>query len=273
MITLSHYQAKTILDARRRGISPCRVSLDLNLNQVAVELEPGGVHLPDGGRLEWEALEAIATAESSCFLVTEGEIQSVQFYSEATDRVYSLYPTTGAPTMLVSGIPMHRIKDTDPHADTLEKIRAARPVVGQVLDTATGLGYTAIEAAKTAAHVTTIELEPSALQVCRCNPWSQGLFNNPKITQMVGDSFEVVLELENSSYTRIIHDPPAFALAGDLYSGEFYRELRRLLRNNGRLFHYVGDPESKSGHSITTGWSRLASERYAGRRGHLGLPH
>ena len=244
------------MDAYRRGHPAVVASLDLNLTQVEVGLEQSGARLPDGQLLDWEAVEGIAGAESSCFVIRDGMAEPVQFYSEATDRAYSLYPTAGAPTMLVSGIPMHRIKDTDPHADTLEKIRAARPVVGQVLDTATGLGYTAIEAAKTAAHVTTIELDPAALQVCRCNPWSQGLFNNPKITQMVGDSFEVVLELENSSYTRIIHDPPAFALAGDLYSGEFYRELHRLLRNNGRLFHYVGDPESKSGHSITSGVMR-----------------
>jgi predicted methyltransferase len=63
--------------------------------------------------------------------------------------------------------------------------------VGQVLDTATGLGYTAIEAAKTAAHVTTIELDPTALEVARCNPWSQALFDNPKIMQRIGDSFDV----------------------------------------------------------------------------------
>ena len=256
MIVLSHYQARSLLAAWRQGVERVKASLDLNLSQVEVILEVEGARLPGGQRLDWEAVEGIAGAESSCFEIRDGMAEPVQFYSEATDRAYSLYPTAGAPTMLVSGIPMHRIKDTDPHADTLEKIRAARPVVGQVLDTATGLGYTAIEAAKTAAHVTTIELDPAALQVCRCNPWSQGLFNNPKITQMVGDSFEVVLELENSSYTRIIHDPPAFALAGDLYSGEFYRELHRLLRNNGRLFHYVGDPESKSGHSITSGVMR-----------------
>ena len=256
MIVLSHYQARSLLAAWRQGVERVKASLDLNLSQVEVILEVEGARLPGGQRLDWEAVEGIAGAESSCFVIRDGMAEPVQFYSEATDRAYSLYPTAGAPTMLVSGIPMHRIKDTDPHADTLEKIRAARPVVGQVLDTATGLGYTAIEAAKTAAHVTTIELDPAALQVCRCNPWSQGLFNNPKITQMVGDSFEVVLELENSSYTRIIHDPPAFALAGDLYSGEFYRELHRLLRNNGRLFHYVGDPESKSGHSITSGVMR-----------------
>jgi predicted methyltransferase len=256
MIVLSHYQIKPLLAARRRGVPRVRVSLDLNLSQVEVELEAEGVRLPDGRRLDWETVEAIAAAESSCFVIEGGNAQAVQFFSEETNRAYSLYPTEGAPTMLVSGIPMHRIKGTTPHTDTLEKIRAVRPVVGQVLDTATGLGYTAIEAAKTAAHVTTIELDPAALEVCRCNPWSQGLFDNPKISQRIGDSFEVVGELEDSVYTRIIHDPPAFALAGDLYSGEFYRELHRLLRNNGRLFHYVGDPESKSGHSITVGVTR-----------------
>ncbi len=260
MIILSHFQVKTILAARRQGLPRVKVSLDLNLSQIELALEAEGLRLPDGQRLGWETVEVIAGSESSCFVIREGLAEPVQFYSEDTGRVYSLYPTCGAPTMLVSGIPMHRIKDTDPQADTLEKIRAVRPVVGQVLDTATGLGYTAIEAAKTAAHVTTIELDPAALEVCRCNSWSQGLFENPKITQLMGDSFEVVQELENSAYTRIIHDPPAFSLAGDLYSGEFYRELHRLLRNNGRLFHYVGDPSSKSGHSITAGVVRRLAQ-------------
>ena len=256
MIVLSHYQAKPLIDARRKGLSAAVASLDLNLSQSQVVLEAQGIRLPDSARLSWEVLEQIVAAESSCFVIENETARAVQFYSESTQRAYSLYPTVGAPTMLVSGIPMHRIKDTDPHADTLEKIRAVRPVVGQVLDTATGLGYTAIEAAKTAAHVTTIELDPAALQVCRRNPWSQALFDNPKITQVVGDSFDVVLEMADASFTRIIHDPPAFALAGDLYSGEFYQALHRLLRNNGRLFHYVGDPDSKSGHSITAGVMR-----------------
>lgn len=148
---------------------------------------------------------------------------------------------------------MHRIKDTDPHQDTLEKIHSIRPVVGRVLDTATGLGYTAIQAARTAEQVTTIDLDPTVLRVCRLNPWSQELFVNPRITQLIGDSFDVVAEMQTGSFTRIIHDPPAFSLAGDLYSGEFYRELQRVMRNHGRLFHYIGDPESKSGRIITAG--------------------
>ena len=256
MIILSHYQAEVLLAAHQKGLSEVSVSLDLNMSRVRVNMDVQGVSLLDEQRLDWQVIEEIQKSESSCFLIVDGAARAVQFFSEQTGRVYSLYPTSGAPTMLVSGIPMHRIKDTDPHADTLEKIRAARPVVGQVLDTATGLGYTAIEASHTAEHVTTIELDPVALQVCRCNPWSQELFDNPKITQRIGDSFDVVAELKSGSYTRIIHDPPVFALAGDLYSGEFYRQLHRLLRNNGKLFHYIGDPESKSGRSMTAGVMR-----------------
>ena len=152
------------------------VSLDLGINSVELLVTDRGLKLSEGSTLEWEVAEEIARSNSGCFVIEDGVARSIQFYSEETDRVYSLYPTAGAPTMLVSGIPMHRIKDTDPHRDTLEKIRAIKPVVGQVLDTATGLGYTAIEAARTAEHVTTIELDPAALKVCRLNPWSQELF-------------------------------------------------------------------------------------------------
>ena len=253
MSVLSHFQAGELLEARKKGLPSMLVSLDLNLSRAQVTLDALGVVLPDGQRLDWQAVAEIQAAESGCFVIEAGGARAIQFFSEQTGRVYSLYPTSGAPTMLVSGIPMHRIKDTDPHADTLEKIRAVRPVLGQVLDTATGLGYTAIQASQTANHVTTIELDPAALQVCRLNPWSQALFDNPKITQRIGDSYDVVAELESGSFTRIIHDPPVFALAGDLYSGDFYRQLHRLLRNQGTLFHYIGDPDSKSGRSITAG--------------------
>jgi hypothetical protein len=256
MIILSHYQARELLAAHGKGLIEVSVSLDLNLSQAKVVLGAQGVSLPDGQGLDWAAVEQIHSSEAGCFVIERGEACPIMFFSEQTGRVYSLYPTSRAPTMLVSGLPMHRIKDTDPHADTLEKIHAVRPVVGQVLDTATGLGYTAIEASQTANHVLTIELDPAALQVCRLNPWSQGLFDNPKITRRIGDSFEVAAELESASFTRIIHDPPVFALAGDLYSGEFYRELHRLLRNNGKLFHYIGDPQSKSGRTTTVGVMR-----------------
>ena len=231
-------------------------------------------------RLAWASVEKVAQSEAACYQIIcgedgegesgEGELDKIQRFSEEYSRLYSLMPTAGAPTMLISGIPMHRIKGTDPQRDTQSKIRAARPFAlkqkGEaapplVLDTATGLGYTAIAAARladqynlpAAARVITIELDPTALAVCRLNPWSLSLFDNPRIEQRVGDSGEVVPTFDEATFTQILHDPPMFGLAGHLYATDFYRELHRVLRPRGRLFHYIGDPESKSGKSTTRG--------------------
>jgi uncharacterized protein len=255
-LVLSHYQAKVLLTARASGKTSCEVSPDLGLTFQEVSLGAEGAAFPAGETLGWQVISSITEDENGCYLVGGGEASKIQFFSETTGRSLSLYPTKGAPTMLVSGFPMHRIKDTDPHQDTLEKIRAVRPVMGRVLDTTTGLGYTAIEAARSASEVITVELDPMALEVARNNPWSQALFADPKIKQKVGDSFEVIQEFEPGMFTRIIHDPPVFSLAGDLYAGEFYAELYRVLRSGGKLFHYVGDPESKSGKNVTAGVMR-----------------
>lgn len=162
--------------------------------------------------------------------------------------------------MLIAGFVMHRIKDTDPMQDTRRKVAAIAPVVGRVLDTATGLGYTAIEAARTAETVVTVELDPGAQEIARRNPWSQELFSNPKIQQVMGDASEVVQTFEDESFARILHDPPTFSLAGDLYSGAFYRQLYRILKRGGRLFHYIGDPESKASGGVTKGALRRLQE-------------
>jgi predicted methyltransferase len=260
MVVISHYQARQVMAAHQQGAETISLSLDLEMSKALVPLRIEGILLPDGKILGWDAIREIEASKSSCFTVEGGSTRAIQFYSEQTDRLYSLYPTMGAPTMLVSGIPMHRIKGTDPHQDTLEKIRAIKPVVGQVLDTATGLGYTAIQAARTAEHVVTIELEPAALQVCRLNPWSLGLFGNPKISQIIGDSYDVVAGMPPASFTRVIHDPTAFSQAGELYSADFFYELYRVMRNRARLFHYIGDPESKSGRSVTAGVIRRLEE-------------
>lgn len=259
-IILSYLQAEALLGARQAGEAPAMVSPDLGLTTTEVGIEPDGACFPDGQVLPWEDLETVSGSERVCFLVEEEGLLKVQIFSEATNRLYSLMPTQGAPTMLVSGIPMHRIKGIDPHQDTLRKIKTIAPIKGHVLDTATGLGYTAIQAAKTAERVVTIELDPAALEIARLNPWSQGLFENPKIAQIVGDSFEEIKNFGSGAFARIIHDPPAFSLAGDLYSGEFYRELFRVLGRGGRLFHYIGDLESKSGRTVARGAGRRLGE-------------
>jgi len=90
-------------------------------------------------------------------------------------------PAVAALTLLVSGIPMHRIEDTNPSHDTQSTIKAIAPVAGYVLDTARDLAYTAIEAARTAQQVVTVELDPTVLQIARLNPRSSALSENPRI--------------------------------------------------------------------------------------------
>jgi predicted methyltransferase len=260
MLIISHYQAEPLLLARKAGKRTEATSPDLGLTEVEVRLEDAGVLFPDGEHVSWAALEKIARSDTKCFVVEEGSIWDVRFFSEETNWLRSLMPTRGAPTMLVSGISMHRIKGVDPYKDTLLKIKTIAPIVGRVLDTATGLGYTAIEAAKSAEQVVTIELDPAALEVARYNPWSKALFDNPKIEQIVGDTYDEIDRFEANSFSRIIHDPPAFGLGGELYSSTFYKQLYRVLKHGGRLFHYIGDLESKSGRVTTKGVVRRLEE-------------
>ncbi|HSL43179.1 MAG TPA: methyltransferase [Anaerolineales bacterium] len=253
MIVLSHFQATQILDARKHGRSDSKVSLDLNLTESEIKLEPECVLFPAGERLGWQSIDEIRRNETACYTVQDHTAKAIKGFSEFSGRVYGLMPTPSAPTMLISGIPMHRIKDTNPYQDTLNKIKAIAPIKSDVLDTTTGLGYTAIEAAKTARHVTTIEIDPTAQEIARMNPWSRALFENPNITQVIGDAFDEIEKFNTESFSVIIHDPPMFSLAGDLYSLAFYRQAFRVLKHNGRMFHYIGDPESKSGARVTAG--------------------
>ena len=251
MIVLSHFQAKALLQSRGKYHTMSSTQ-NLGISQVEVELEDQ-VYYPTGEALSWEMVEHISGSENKCFLVQNGEIIPIQEYSDAYNRVYSLYPTESAPTMLVSGIPMHRIKGINPWEDTHKKIHAFGRVGGHVLDTTTGLGYTAILAAEYADQVTTVEIDPAAQKIAIKNPWSQPLFNHPRIRQVIGDSADVIHEFEASTCSGIIHDPPMFKLAGNLYALRFYQEAHRVLKPKGVLFHYIGNPKSKTGTSVTRG--------------------
>lgn len=260
VVVLSHFQAQDLLDAHDQGIEQLFISLDLGLSEAEVQLTEEEVVFHSEIHLYWDQIHAIHADENSCFLVRTDDFEKIISFSETVNRVYSLMPTRSAPTLLVSGIPMHRIKDTDPMQDTLSKIKAVKPLNGNVLDTATGLGYTAIEAARTARKVITIELDPEVLEIARLNPWSRQLFENPRIEQKIGDSYEMVMPFDERSFDIVLHDPPTIALDGDLYGEQFYRQLFRLLKDKGRLFHYIGNPDSPSGRSTTPGVIKRLSE-------------
>jgi predicted methyltransferase len=258
-LVLSAFQAKPLI-AKRAAVlgegSPvnARSSADLNLSKIDVSVNELGVEFPQG-QVAWSILEKIAKEDRKVFEVDPemGEAKALQLFSGTTGWVRSLCPTTGAPTVLVSGIPMHRIKDTDPMLDTKEKMAALGMQKGRVLDTATGLGYTAIAAARTASEVVTIEIDPASIELARLNPWSAELFSRSNIQQIIGDALDVIPDLPSGGFDAVIHDPPTLALGGELYSEDFYRELKRVLSRGGRLFHYICDPDSNVGKRLWPG--------------------
>ena len=57
-----------------------------------------------------------------------------------------------------------------------------------------------------------------------------------------GDVHEAVARVPSLSVDAVLHDPPRFALAGELYSQTFYHQLARVTKHRGSLFHYTGSP-------------------------------
>src|SRR6185369_4901215 len=45
-----------------------------------------------------------------------------------------------------------------------------------------------------------------------------------------------------AGFDAVLHDPPRFGTAGELYSQTFYDELARVLVPGGMMFHYTGTP-------------------------------
>ena len=251
---LSHFQARGILLAMQKKEGRVEVSLDLGLTSTPLLVDARGAILPDGQRVSFKQLKKMMKNPQKCYFVVDNDLVPINFYSETTGWMRTLYPTKTVPTTLVSGYLMHRVKNTDPMADTKEKIKTLGPLHngGRYLDTSFGIGYTAIELGKF-GKVTTVDIDPGAIEIAKLNPWSSPLFSNPNIEIVIGDIKEVIDQFADGEFSHILHDPPSFQLADELYSLDFYRKLFRVLRDNGVLFHYIGDPNSKLGSTVTRG--------------------
>lgn len=250
---VSCFQVVTIDQAKANGASLVQLSLDLGCTLCTVTMTEHGVELGAELSLSWDDLAYIAKHQNLCFEVHADGLVPIRAFSEQLGRSYQLMPTEHEPALLIAGFVMHRFRDVSPATGACAMVKAVIPFKGRLLDTATGLGYSAIEAAKFASQVVTIELDPVATQMARRNPASGGLFDNPRIERMIGDSAELIKTLPAEHFAALVHDPPAINLAGQLYSAEFYAQAWRVLQRGGKMFHYVGDPNSASGGRTTKG--------------------
>ncbi|OQX16410.1 MAG: hypothetical protein BWK73_03805 [Thiothrix lacustris] len=243
--------AKQALEAIDNGLPLVRLSTDLNLSEQDFAINDQSLVLDADNRLSIDTLKSIVKKTQRIHLCRDGVMTPLE---DRSTGYYKLVPTAGAPLLEISGVKMHISKGTDPFMSASAMAQQAVRKGDKVLDCCSGLGYAAIAAHRLgASEVLSIELSPAVMGLRALNPWSNDL-KQAGIVQRQGSSYELISTLPAASFDAVIHDPPRFSLAGELYSEEFYREIFRVLRRDGRLFHYTGNPHVvKKGSSFVDG--------------------
>jgi len=205
------------------------------------------------GQLEFE-LDEIASilgkSENKMHAVTENGLIPLEIRGRSYFVLKGL-ERIAAPYLEINGIHMHKIIGTDPWKDAMTKVTTIKIRKGDlVLDTCTGLGYTAIAAKRRGAKVVTVEKSPEVVELARWNPWSREL---EEVEIILSDVRDYVKTVPDNAFDKIIHDPPVITVAGEVYSRDLYEEFYRILKPGGELFHYVGNPGKKRGLNIARG--------------------
>lgn len=162
-----------------------------------------------------------------------------------------LVPTEwGAPTFEIDGIKMLPTAKESPFADAQRKVALIEPRGKTVLDTCGGLGYFAACCLQAgAAGIRSFEKNADVLWLRTLNPWSPDPHAPASGGRLVLAHADVTQRIEgiaDASVDALLHDPPRFGIAGELYSLAFYRQLARVARRGARLFHYTGRPNQLS---------------------------
>ncbi|GAB6148068.1 methyltransferase domain-containing protein [Stetteria hydrogenophila] len=239
-VALAPWEAGEALRAERGSL----VWVGHGYRLARVDSKGGGLVVLDGAPFPVEALEW-ASRRRVIIAYVEGEGVSAVEWRRGSGYV-KLAPTRPGwpPTIEIDGIHMHRVEGVDPLTDARAKVRAARVRRGhRVLDTCAGAGYTvraSLEAG--ASEVVAFEASEAVLWVDERNPWSEWL-GRGEVRLYHADATRAIEALPDGYFDRVIHDPPRLTGAtSGLYSTEFYRQLYRVLRPGGILYHYTGNP-------------------------------
>jgi hypothetical protein len=223
-----------LLAAARGGGESVACSVDLGWSTTSVAVDAGGwtwrgVRYPFMERCR----------ERTVYHWTGAAFEPVARFGAG---LVKLVPTDwGPPTFEIDGIKMLPTKDVSPLEDARAKAALVEPRGRTILDTCGGLGYVAAGCVELgAARVLSFERSPEVLWLRGLNPWSPP--PGGVIELVEGDVLERIGALPDAAFDAILHDPPRFGIAGELYSLAFYRELARVLRPGGLLFHYTGSP-------------------------------
>ena len=232
LITLKVHEA--LLGGLSVGARAVECSFDLERSVVSVE--------PGSSSWVWQGTHYpyLKVCKDRTIYAWTGD--AFEPVSRFTRSLIKLVPTEwGPPTFEIDGIKMLPTSTVSPYADAQRKVGLIQPRGKRVLDTCGGLGYFAAWCLKgQASHVLSFEKSADVIWLRGLNPWSPE--PHPALTLTEGDVSKEIASLPAASFDAILHDPPRFGIAGELYSQVFYDELARVIRRKGRLFHYTGSP-------------------------------
>jgi len=224
--------------ARAAGETVVECSLDLQRTTTSVEL------LDDAWLWQGKRYPRLEVCkERTIYHWTGAGFEAISRYNGS---LIKLVPTEwGPPTFEIDGIKMLPTARVSPYADAERKVGLIRPSGKVILDTCGGLGYFAAWCvAGRAVRVLSFERNPDVLWLRGLNPWSPTPDAVLQLT--LADTVSRIGTLPDESVDAILHDPPRFGIAGELYSGAFYGQLARVLKRGGLLFHYTGAPNKLS---------------------------
>lgn len=236
---LTRPTAQALLAARDAGTGEWSGSLDLGRSNGHVSLEPDAWQWRDQRYPYPPTLK-----DRTIYYWDDDEFAPVSRYAGS---LIKLVPTEwGAPTFEIDGIKMLPTAKESPVADARRKVALVEPHGKVVLDTCGGLGYFAaccLEAG--AARIHSFEKNADVLWLRTLNPWSpdpDAPASGGRLQLAHADVSQAIAQIADASVDALLHDPPRFGIAGELYSQAFYDQLARVLRKGGRLFHYTGSP-------------------------------
>lgn len=226
----------TLSTAARAGEAMVECSLDLDRSTVKVALDLAGWTWQDQ---KFPYLEVCK--DRTIYYWADESFQPVVRF---TTSLIKLIPTQwGAPTFEIDGIQMLPTAKISPFADAEYKVGLIQPYGKVILDTCGGLGYFAAWCLQgQAKQVLSYEKNPSVIWLRELNPWSPLPQADAALCLTLGDINAHIVALPNAAVDAILHDPPRFGIAGELYSQVFYDHLARVLKRRGKLFHYTGTP-------------------------------
>lgn len=232
LLTLKEHEA--FRAALQPGIAHIECSLDLGLSMSVVQPRV------DGWVWQGRSYPYLETCNDRTIYYWDGA--SFRPASRYTTSLIKLVPTPwGSPTFEIDGIKMLPTAHVSPYTDAERKIALIAPRGKVILDACGGLGYFAAWCMRgLAKRVLSYEKNPDVIWLRSLNPWSPT--PNDVLSLTLGDVSEHITLLPSDSIDAILHDPPRFGIAGELYSQVFYDQLARVLKRKGKLFHYTGTP-------------------------------